>query len=692
MATYTATADASGNFEVDFDQTYDGGQAVKITATKNAQSKTINLNAPSVFIGIQDKDVTTWSGDTQEVKNKESISAQDYKAVGDGTTNDTQAFTNLELEYAGRIVDLLGKTYVVDQLPYKNDYTNGFFKIGETTISGRGQTRLFGKTSVTPLNIYRDGQLNYSPKHTLTRAAGSGSGSVVQAFAMDYVNRYMYTLTATTPPFVCRYNMDGGVATSALDKTVYSEILGHQGLAVEYLDSIGNTIIWTSHAAGTGAGGKATAFKYKPTPELLDEFEEWTLLETTASESVTPNISEDGRYLLCRFQSGSTTDFRIRIFDMETIKANRKLGNYNVSQLYLADFKVPKVYINGSESVQDVACDGNYIYVLWGTFGRDTGDLLIVLDMAGNILQYHDIHQVGLAESQSVTSPDNQHEPEALAFNKNANGTLALMVGVSYGNTTSRQFTMYELGGDEPAHISTKDRPAIIAESKNVAEFCVPTGLPMRFGGYSKTAGYRENFRFDYLGRLLKNIQASMQIGGTTNGLQWFGSSTQSNAVFGRWGEGTSQYPQLMMFKSSAVDVGGSLANPTGSVLGSFSFYTDIGTGTATNNGVQSARMYAVTTGSVTSGNSPTRLIFSTTSSTGNFSDRLAIESNGDVIPMLSNNYSFGSSTNRWKKGFFQNISVSALPVYADNTTALAGGLVVGDVYRTDTGVLMVVF
>lgn len=32
------------------------------------------------------------------------------------------------------------------------------------------------------------------------------------------------------------------------------------------------------------------------------------------------------------------------------------------------------------------------------------------------------------------------------------------------------------------------------------------------------------------------------------------------------------------------------------------------------------------------------------------------------------------------------------LPVYADNTAALAGGLIAGDLYRTSTGDLMIVY
>ena len=42
--------------------------------------------------------------------------------------------------------------------------------------------------------------------------------------------------------------------------------------------------------------------------------------------------------------------------------------------------------------------------------------------------------------------------------------------------------------------------------------------------------------------------------------------------------------------------------------------------------------------------------------------------------------------------GYFNNLKVSGLLTYADNTTALAGGLTAGDFYRTATGVVMVVY
>jgi hypothetical protein len=48
-------------------------------------------------------------------------------AKGDGATDDTAAFADLEALYQGQYVDLLGKTYNVDSIPGANTYYNGKF-------------------------------------------------------------------------------------------------------------------------------------------------------------------------------------------------------------------------------------------------------------------------------------------------------------------------------------------------------------------------------------------------------------------------------------------------------------------------------------------------------------------------------------------------------------------------------------
>lgn len=57
-----------------------------------------------------------------------------------------------------------------------------------------------------------------------------------------------------------------------------------------------------------------------------------------------------------------------------------------------------------------------------------------------------------------------------------------------------------------------------------------------------------------------------------------------------------------------------------------------------------------------------------------------------NVMSIMGGNVGIGTATPGSK------LSIISLSVYADNTAALAGGLVAGDVYRTSTGVLMVAY
>lgn len=47
MTTYTGTADASGNFTIDISSALTSGEIVQVTAQKDGQSKSINIQAPS---------------------------------------------------------------------------------------------------------------------------------------------------------------------------------------------------------------------------------------------------------------------------------------------------------------------------------------------------------------------------------------------------------------------------------------------------------------------------------------------------------------------------------------------------------------------------------------------------------------------------------------------------------------------
>lgn len=71
---------------------------------------------------------------TAEQKLKELPTPADFGAHADGVSNDTETFSNLEIEHQGLDIDLLGKTYLVDSIPSLNRYHSGFFKVGANTL------------------------------------------------------------------------------------------------------------------------------------------------------------------------------------------------------------------------------------------------------------------------------------------------------------------------------------------------------------------------------------------------------------------------------------------------------------------------------------------------------------------------------------------------------------------------------
>lgn len=68
----------------------------------------------------------------------DSVNPLNFGAVGNGTTNDTNAFSALENAYTGQMVDLLGKTYVTNARPTRNSYYNGHFIVSGKTVDPVG--------------------------------------------------------------------------------------------------------------------------------------------------------------------------------------------------------------------------------------------------------------------------------------------------------------------------------------------------------------------------------------------------------------------------------------------------------------------------------------------------------------------------------------------------------------------------
>ena len=69
-----------------------------------------------------------------------------------------------------------------------------------------------------------------------------------------------------------------------------------------------------------------------------------------------------------------------------------------------------------------------------------------------------------------------------------------------------------------------------------------------------------------------------------------------------------------------------------------------------------------------------------------------AIYPNVNFRPETDNSIDLGSAAFSFRKTYTINLNIKSTSVYTDNTAAKAGGLVAGDVYRTATGQLMIVY
>jgi hypothetical protein len=122
-------------------------------------------------------------------------------------------------------------------------------------------------------------------------------------------------------------------------------------------------------------------------------------------------------------------------------------------------------------------------------------------------------------------------------------------------------------------------------------------------------------------------------------------------------------YPRLYLAKTRSGAVGGNVAVISDDGLGELLFNGADGT-----NLVEAASIRAEVDGTPGANNMPGRLVFSTTAGGSSFpAERMRIKSSGII-------------------------NFSNAPVYADNTAALAGGLVAGDVYRKSDGTLMITY
>ena len=447
----------------------------------------IALAAGAGANGWTDWLIQTWSGRTQGDKNKELVSAQDFGATGDGVTNDTQSFIDLEAFYQGRIIDLLGKTYLVDKPPIKNNYLNGYFKVAGEAIPSIGiQARMLKQKPLIDSITVNTNALRYS----LIRTESTGGiNSVPQGVAYDPVNERMYEIAAGgTDGRGHSLNIFQATTTGVLDDYYRnrSEFFGHQGVGLSYDQEDGNPIIWMSRNYNDtpNTGHQVTAFNgvnlVSEENSITANINVFDVFEATGgSQSVTPTISSCGRYLVGKFLVGESA--RIRIFDAQRMWKNRAT-KLDYSKDYLHEFTVPKP---ADVDLQGLACDGTYVYILEAQYGFNNNAWVYVATMQGDIVDKVNIANVGLQDaindSPNPELQDGTKEYEGLLiFSEAGKLSLGIVLATTYNKIPGKKNCyIYEIGS---ATTTVHLKGGAITTGRGLLHSASPRGKSYNFG------------------------------------------------------------------------------------------------------------------------------------------------------------------------------------------------------------------
>ena len=383
---------------------------------------------------------------TVEKKLAEVVSPLDKGAIGNGIADDSAAFNLLEAQVKHREVDLGGRIFKVTSEFYGNLYYNGYFKVGNTLL----------RQSLPSSSPIGAGQPDYNSNNFLRYDIASINGQTIsrgaQALCFNERTRHLFLLEADR---INRYPMDGDISVFPSDYTQpASPVLGHQGLAIEYLPN-NDFRLWTTSKV---VGRAAARVVYSPNAPI-DASEEYTLFTETVfanSTSCTPTISYDGKYLLAhgtRFGSAYITV--IRVFDLAKLILGGP-GDYTDRWLY--EWETQGLVGDVEHPLQGLACDGKNVFCLSGGTGfePERNKRLYTFSLEGKLIAKEEQLTIGSA----MAAGDGQGvkwEPEGLSIMGGPNGATTLMVGVLSGDVSARRFRIYGVSQAKPLSLNKID-------------------------------------------------------------------------------------------------------------------------------------------------------------------------------------------------------------------------------------------
>lgn len=470
--------------------------------------------------GWTDKLVLTWSGQTQESKNKESITPIDYKAKGDGVTNDTQAFVDLELSNNGQTVDLLGKTYKVDRDFTKNHYTNGSLRI---INSNRGK----GRFPASPLS------------YKLSNGNGQRVGELVVplyddvvATASTIIQSVCYSPSANALYAQRVLRGKGEEEECVIDSFTYSDIgvvgmlptftskplnfVGHQSLAVTSIvvGGVRSRRFWATAGGTKGAERSRYVVSFlldSATGEASDVryhkvFSDDWLGATVPVMSVSPN----NEFLVVTCTHPQRGRY-VRVFKVSEIMDD---GDYSSNSIYEFGFG-----LYAGRDPQCICTDGQYIYILHGG-ASGVIPKVEIFTLDGSFVGLDDNFTVGTFDASQL--PYYYYEPESLFVGEGGRLMCSIAAGKRDGSQARGSYTNIISVVDfyETKNLTTDgNRPLVVMRAnKCIAHIDKPITI-----SHLTADGYADYFTMS---------QAAIRINRPTSGNYAFQITSKSQTQF----------------------------------------------------------------------------------------------------------------------------------------------------------------
>jgi hypothetical protein len=338
------------------------GAEVKFTTAQSLSS-----GATDASLVTYDPPFTGSVTTTVENKLSQTVSPEDFGAVGDGVTDDTAAFTLLEAAVTGRDIDLQNKSYYVTVMPEGNQYYSGQWVLPSGTSRLRWQgAQLTGAGRIA----FGDGALEDLPITYSTGADGTVVAMGYNAMAnMTQVKKSIAIGTsAQENGTISRDNI--AIGDSALKNVQsvtadYSQTqqegtrnVGIGGNALYFVtDGVRNTAVGRNTGSCLTGDDGATAYGanayggYAPIG-LSDEIENWAPTESASggtnysvaigSEAMQPGI----------------TDYCVAVGGEALSKNKKSFGNVAIGPQTLTNLDVNTWYNGGLYTTLGI--DGTY--------------------------------------------------------------------------------------------------------------------------------------------------------------------------------------------------------------------------------------------------------------------------------------------------------------------------------------------